>query len=239
MILKAIDRFQKNLQHHGAFWLSRALDMVERIAKAAEAEGNHRISLQAIRQGTSLLNIINKRECQFDPLMVYAIMTSPQWTQASLLPDDPDIMSLCRRFLAGVFDAPCPESGASPSASASMAEFDAPGQLALWDQLEIAPGKTENGGRETAHGQVKWEKSGKSAGKAGLKTDKIKINQQVRLNKNPFAASNPNAACINKDHRCGDLTDGRFDLATLSAIGAGRPVPDIIPDFLAAAGAGA
>jgi hypothetical protein len=232
MILKAIDRFQKNLQHHGAFWLSRTLDMVERIAKAAEAEGNYRISLQAIRQGTSLLNIINKRECQFDPLMVYAIITSPQWTQASLLPDDPDIMSLCRRFLAGAFDAPCPESGAC------TAEFDNPGQSVLWSPSECLSAKTDVQ-RETAHGQVKWEKSGKSAGKADVKTDKIQINPKVRSNKNLFAASNPNASCINKDYRCGDLTDGGFDLATLSEIGAGRPVPDIIPDFLSAAGTGA
>ena len=177
------DRVERNLQQYGAFWLSRTLDMVERVAKAAEAEGNFRLVLQAVRLGLSLLNTINKQDCQFDDWMVYAILTSPQWAdQTSLLPDDPNIMASVRQALTGVFTDPCPDSEAQPVASAPAIELNHdPVKAALSDKTERNHAKKVNGNRQTAKGLFKWEKTGKLPGKTCPKQVNAKNNQEDAL----------------------------------------------------------
>ncbi len=89
-ISRAQDQLQDNLRQGYIFWLSQSLEMAMQTAQAAQAEGNSRLVLQALAQGTRLINIILKQDLQLDDRVIYEILASPQWaTQASLLPDDP------------------------------------------------------------------------------------------------------------------------------------------------------
>ena len=92
-------------------------------AKAAQAEGNVKLVLQALRQGTRLITIILKQDLHLDDKVVYGILASPQWsTQASLLPHDPNIMALSRQSLAGTLSSPCPET--APPSPDPLADLD-------------------------------------------------------------------------------------------------------------------
>ena len=91
---RAKDQLQDNLRQGCLFWLSQALEMAMQTAQAAQAEGNGKLVLQALRQGTRLITIILKQDLHLDDRVVYEILASPQWaTQASLLPHDPKIMA--------------------------------------------------------------------------------------------------------------------------------------------------
>jgi hypothetical protein len=47
-------------------------------ATAARAEGNDKLLLQAVSQGTRLINMLLKQEVPLEDRLVYAILTSPQ-----------------------------------------------------------------------------------------------------------------------------------------------------------------
>ena len=109
-VSRAQGQLQDNLRQGCLFWLSQALEMTMQTAQAAQAEGNGKLVLQALAQGTRLVTIILKQEFQLDDRVVYEILASPQWaTQASLLPHDPDIMSMSRQSLSGALSSPCPD----------------------------------------------------------------------------------------------------------------------------------
>ncbi len=164
---QAKDRLQDNLRQGCLFWLSQALQMTMQTAKAAQNEGNGKIALQAIRQGTRLITIILKQDFQPDPEMVYEILASPQWTaQDSLLPDDPRILSASRQALAGVLSTPCPDTAAAPASLNPQPNLD----LFQENLLSLAQ-PPENGQRQTANGLLTdnrlvkpREKSGKLPG---------------------------------------------------------------------------
>ncbi len=122
---RAKDRLQDNLRQGCLFWLSQALEMAMQTAKAAQAEGNGKVVLQALQQGTRLLTIILKQDIHLDDRVVYEILASPQWTtQASLLPHDPRILAACHQSLTGELSSPCPETDALPSFPASSGDLD-------------------------------------------------------------------------------------------------------------------
>jgi hypothetical protein len=118
-ISRAQNQLQDNLRQSYIFQLSQFLEMAMQTAQAAQAEGNSRLVLQAIAQGTRLIKIILKQDLQLDQRVVYEILASPQWaTQAGLLPNDPQVLAVSRQTLAGTLDVPCPETAvASPSAN--------------------------------------------------------------------------------------------------------------------------
>jgi hypothetical protein len=188
-VLRDKNRLHHNLQQYAAFWLSRALDMVGRIARAAEAEGNYKVSLQACRQGMDLLKLINKQDCQFDDAMACAILSSTKWaSQSSLLPDDPEIMAMVRQSLTGSFVAPCPDT-APPPPGESVGDLQ---QLENMLSSLISAEKNAAGAppvipspvggkRQTANGLFKWEKSGKLPGKTLAKPVNPKNNQEDAL----------------------------------------------------------
>ena len=121
---QAKKQLRNNLFQSCFFWLSQALDMIMATARAAQAEGNSKLVLQAVSQGTRLINILLKQDFPLEDRMVYAILASPQWAaQSGLLPDDPDIMAKCRESLAGIFSTPCPDGPPPSSPSASPAEL--------------------------------------------------------------------------------------------------------------------
>ena len=78
-VSRAQDQLQDNLRQGCLFWLSQALEMTMQTAQAAQAEGNVKIVLQAVSQGTRLIKIILKQDLHLDDRLVYEILTSPQW----------------------------------------------------------------------------------------------------------------------------------------------------------------
>jgi hypothetical protein len=182
------NRLQLNLQQYGAFWLSRMLSRVERVSKAAEAEGKYKVVLQAANLGLRLLNAINKPDCPFDDQLILAILSSPQWaTQSSLLPDDPEIMALVRQSLANSFATPCPD-GPPPASAPHPVQPTLPGQTESAhdknSQQQTGNRKSvfaENRKPKTENCPSRWEKSGKLAGNMDSKPKNLENNQEDAL----------------------------------------------------------
>ena len=156
-------QLQDHLRQGCIFWLSQALEMSMQTARTAQAEGNGKVVLQAIRQGTRLINIILKQDLQMDDRIVYEIMASPQWsTQAGLLPSDARILSGSRQALTGILSTPCPETAAQPLSSNPLEDLDLLQQAfsGLVSQPAPAP----------KHPQPR-DKSGKVPGKTPFRKD--------------------------------------------------------------------
>jgi hypothetical protein len=81
-----------------------------------------------------------------------------------------------------------------------------------------------------------WEKSGKLAGNFVSHRKKSKENKKHMVNEKIFQKT---GASREDGKWLKDLDAGRLDIATLSAIGAGRPLPEVLPEFLAAIQPGA
>lgn len=81
-----------------------------------------------------------------------------------------------------------------------------------------------------------WEKSGKLAGNSAGHKKKSQENQEYMVNEKIFQKT---GASREAGKWLKDLDAGRLDIATLSAIGAGRPLPEVLPEFLAAIQPGA
>jgi hypothetical protein len=154
---QAQDRLQDQVRQGCLFWLSQALEMTMQTATAAQTEGNGRLVLKALAQGTRLITLILKQDLRLDSNLVFEMLSSPQWaTQAGLLPAEPNLMSMSRQSLAGLFSSPCPENETRPESPGSPADLDLVQQL-LQDLSSPAP--PAPGGRQ------QWKKSGKSPGK--------------------------------------------------------------------------
>ncbi len=180
---RAKGKLQDNLRQGCFFWLSQALEMAMQTAKAAQAEGNGKVVLQAIRQGTRLLNIILKQDFQLDDRVVYDILASPQWaTQASLLPHDPNIMSMSRQSLAGALASSCPETAAAPPSPNPLEDLD----LFKENLLSLAQqaAQPKNGNRKLKTENRLFQpraKGGKLPGKTPFRKDNNQDFQQDKL----------------------------------------------------------
>ena len=181
-VTRAKDQLLNNLRQGCIFWLSQALEMISQTTQAAQAEGNFKVVLQAVQQGTRLITIILKQDFQLDDTIIYQILASPQWTtQASLLPHDPKIMSMSRQSLAGSLSTPCPETGTQPTSPESMGDL---GGLDL-DKLQAlfpALAQPATAQPKTANRPLPpREKSGKLPGKNQPRNNNSEKNQEDRL----------------------------------------------------------
>jgi hypothetical protein len=212
---RAQDQLQDNLRQGCIFWLSQALEMTMQTAKAAQAEGNVKIVLQAVSQVTRLINIILKQDLHLDDRVIYAILASPEWsTQAGLLPEDPRIMAMSRQYLAEALSSPCPETTAASPSPVSQESLN---QLkTLFPNLASPTTSTPKPGKG-------WEKSGKLPGKTTLDGNKTKQNHKDRSLSKIFP-KDPKTVVE-------ELAGGRLDIATLNAIGAGRSFPEPLAIF--------
>ena len=212
---RAKDQLQDNLRQGCIFWLSQALEMTMQTAKAAQAEGDGKIVLQAASQVTRLIKIILKQDLHLDDRVIYAILASPEWsTQAGLLPEDPRIMAMSRQHLAEALSSPCPETTAASPSPVSQENLDCIQQL--FPDLASSTTSTPKPGKV-------WEKSGKLPGKTTLDGKKTKQYHKDM----PLPKISP------KDVKTvvEELAGGRLDIATLNAIGAGRRFPEPLAIF--------
>ena len=80
-LLAKVDQAQAQLQDHlrlgCLFQLSQSLEMAMQTAKAAQAEGNGKLVLQAVQQGTRLIKIILKQDLHLDDRVIYAVRLLP------------------------------------------------------------------------------------------------------------------------------------------------------------------
>jgi hypothetical protein len=167
------DRLQDHLRQGCLFWLTQALEMIMQTASAAQAEGNHKLVLKGLAQGTRLVAIILKHDLPLDDMTVFELLSSPQWAdQSGLLPHDPNIMTLSRQSLHGIFSSPCPEGEDRPDSSFS------PDDLAMMQQLFQGLPSLATPGRAC---RPQREKSGKLAAKTPARKENQKEYQEDLL----------------------------------------------------------
>ena len=150
---QAEERLQHTRNQEILFQYNEFLESTRQIVRTASADGDTRQALQAIREGTRILNFITKLEVKFDPDTVYRILASPQWvSQDSLLPTDPTIITGTRQTLADDLFFPCPEIPPDPQLDAWDEEDAAAADLAQISYLE-----TPNVELETLHTRMASE----------------------------------------------------------------------------------
>jgi hypothetical protein len=190
-VSRAKDLVQDNLRQGCLFSLSRALEMAMQTAETARAEGNSKVVLQAIQQGTRIIGIILKQDFQLDQAVVFEVLASPQWAaQASLLPDDPQVLAASRQTLTGILCSPCPDNAAPPASPASQEDLELFKENLLSLAQQAAQPKTDNRKLETENRLLKpREKGGKLPGKTPvLKDNNEKYQEDILLEK--FAGIN-------------------------------------------------
>ena len=77
---RAQNRLQDMLREGYLFKLNELLEMVFGIARTAGAEGNSRLLLQAVRQGTNIMKFMAKLDSSLTSDTVHRLLASPQWT---------------------------------------------------------------------------------------------------------------------------------------------------------------
>jgi hypothetical protein len=221
---RARNQLQDNLRQGCLFWLSQALEMCMQTAQDAQTEGNSRILLQAIRQGTRLITIILKQDFQLDDRIVFEMLSSPEWaTQDSLLPHNPQVLIAGRRALTRTLSSPC-----SAIDSASPEDVDLESLQAMFSNLVQPPVTQPNRANRQAakinRRLKKRQKGGKLPGKTAPQQDIHEDNQIViSYQKNPAK----NSFFPTKGGLLEELAAGRLDIETLHAIGAGRPIESL------------
>lgn len=148
------DQLQHNLFQSCYFWLSQALEMAMQTAQTAMAEGNSKLVLQALAQGSRFIKIIQKQDFHLEDQMVYDILTSPQFvTDNTLLPHDVNLMAKSRQSLADIFTAPCPEG---PPSALPITSPDNAKLTAVQATRAKLPAKVLNGTGKKADDSSIW-----------------------------------------------------------------------------------
>ncbi len=172
--------------------LQRFLDLAMHTAEAASAEGNHRIVLQAIREGARIITLLLK-------------LTSSSDQQQGRLPQAPtELLGLDRLLNTAPAIPEDQHSGISPGPSASDLQpknrqpdhGHQPAQTCgvnletlptdLTRELLTGMFRPQAGPETLTLENRKWEKSGKLPGKSTATTNNSKLIQKVsRYEKNP------------------------------------------------------
>jgi hypothetical protein len=145
------NRFQDLLREGYLLILNEFLEQVQRVVATASAEGNTRLLLQAVRQGTGILKFMAKLDPSLTAETVHGLLASPQWAApGSLLPTAPQFVAGSRQALAHSLLAPCPAPG-----SPEEALVNSPLPEAVLSQLVAGPGGDPH--------PAGWEKGGKNS----------------------------------------------------------------------------
>ena len=139
---------EKRLEHHRRqdylFKFNNFLEVATDTVKTAGADGNSRLVLQAVREGTRILNFMAKLDVKLDQDTAYRLLASPQWTtQSSLLPTDPQFIADTHQALADCLFFPCPEPPPIPADEAEDDDDD-------WDEASVGDEDDEEEEEEEA-----------------------------------------------------------------------------------------
>jgi hypothetical protein len=156
---QAQNRFQDLFREGYLFKLNKFLEKILRVVDTAGAEGNDRLLLQAVRQGTGIMKFMAKLDSSFSPETVHRLLASPQWAApGSLLPTDPQFVAGCHQALAHSLFSPCPESDAPEEALV----HDPRSEAALTEPAGLSQSLGEPGSEPHPAGR---KKGGKKPGK--------------------------------------------------------------------------
>jgi hypothetical protein len=256
-ITQTQDRFQDILRQGYLFTLYYFLELVMQVTAKASAEGNFRLLLQAARQATGIVKFMHKLDGSLDPHSVYRLLElSPGAEAGSLLPTDLKFFCASKQALADSLFASCPE----PASDQDRAPGPGLGEnAALADLADFNPAMLQNlltdltqslGLAEFEAPPPRREKGGKKP-----KNDRRLNNNSMKYQYDSFCEKNAgkNPGCLgqpefgsqnllpeNQNSKLDTpgwvqaLDEGRLDINTLHAIGAGRSLPlaDPIADFL-------
>ena len=112
---RAEERLRDNVRLGYLFQLHDCNTAAAATVAASQAEGNHRLALQAVNARARIINAMAKFEVDLDRETVYRFITSPDYVQAGcLLPPDPQILNGPRQTLARSLAAACPETDPGP-----------------------------------------------------------------------------------------------------------------------------
>ncbi len=107
---QAQNRFHDGLRQGLFCKLNIVMEMVLGVVRGAKAGGDFKLFLQASREFTRIISLMNKMEVNLDPEMIYCLIASPQWDlQDNLLPSSFQALSETRQTLKVNLYAPCPE----------------------------------------------------------------------------------------------------------------------------------
>ncbi len=95
--------------------LNIVMELVLSVVRGAKAGGDFKLFLQASREFTRIISLMNKMEVPLEPEMIYCLMASPQWDlQDNLLPNAFQALSETRQTLKVNLFAACPEPEPEP-----------------------------------------------------------------------------------------------------------------------------
>jgi hypothetical protein len=152
--------------------------MTMQTAQTAQADGNGRLVLQALAQGTRLVTIILKHDLPLDDRVVVEILSSPDAAAHNgLLPQDPQILTKSRQSLAGIFSSPCSETPPQDSSPAPPGGHDLDALQAVLANLARTPDLPSQPCRRLS----KRKKGGKLPGKTPFRKDNAEKNQEDKL----------------------------------------------------------
>jgi hypothetical protein len=248
-MLQTQNRFQDILREGYLFILNTFLELVMRTAQTAGAEGNSRLVLQAVRQGTGIIKFMAKLDVSLDPDTVYRLLASPQWAdQGSLLPTDPQIFAGSHQTLADSLFSSCPEPASDQDNALVEGQGDDAASAELADPallqnlltnlsqslglpgFESLPPKREKGGKKPKKTHPQGELSQKNhVDNESEKKSGKSASTPIGCNHKP-ATANPNLFLETRNSKpetpgwLQAIDEGRLDFDTLHAIGAGRPL---------------
>ena len=164
------NRFQHLLREGYLVILNSFLQLIMPITQTANAEGNTRLLLQAVRQGTAIIKFMQKLDFNLDLDTIYRLLDSPQSAdQGSLLPADLKFFAGTKQAMAASLFASCPEpaSDQEPDLGLGLEDSAALAELAGLDPdllQNLLTNLTQSLGLPgSAPAPGKREKSGKKA----------------------------------------------------------------------------
>lgn len=245
------NRFQEMLREGSLFILNTFLNAVMDVAQTAGAEGDTRLTLQAVRQGTAIIKFMHKQDVPLSPDTVYRLLESPQWLeQQSLLPTTLEILVESRLDLADSLIEPCPEPASGQDHALDADQGDG---AALEDIADLNPEMLQNLLTDLSQSlglaglnppPPQREKGGKKPKKApGLNHNHKQYQEDIFGGKNSGKNPETRTGCLRQPETAKQnlgletqnselvtpawvkaLDEGRLDINTLHAIGAGRPI---------------
>ena len=195
--------------------------MVHSAADTAQAEGNSRQLLQAIRQGTNIMKFMAKLDASLTADTIHRLLVSPQWAGPSLLPTDPQFVAACRQALADSIFAPCPETvpvtnPAEPAALRPEPRPDLPDGL-------CQPESACDCGQHPAGQPHRSKNTGENLPDKNIPGNRQLMHNSRNLRKKaPAGPSKPETSVCTSGQWIDDLDAGRLSLDFLNAVGTGR-----------------
>jgi hypothetical protein len=111
----AMDRFHHSLRQGLFCKLNIVMELVLSVVRGARAGEDFKLFLQASREFTRIISLMNKMEVHLEPEIIYCLMASPQWDlQDNLLPNAFQALTETRQTLKVNLFAACPEPEPEP-----------------------------------------------------------------------------------------------------------------------------